>query len=134
MINKLAFRFFGGISESYKDYFQGLDNNLKKGMIKVPLQEYLARMFFFSFLGFFVSLMLGSVFITIMVSVYSSAVIFGYTLSIIVSALVGGVIFFIGYYYPSVRAKNTKTQIDRGLPFAVFYMATTASSGINPIE
>jgi len=134
MINRIAFRLFGGLAESYKDYFQGLDDKLKRGMVRIPIQEYLARVFFFSFLGFTVSLMGGSIFITIMVSVFSGAAIFGYTLSVIISFFVAAVIFFIGYYYPGIKAKNTKTQIDRGLPFAVFYMATTASSGINPIE
>jgi flagellar protein FlaJ len=134
MIDRLAFRLFGGLAGSYKEYFQGLDENLKRGMIRIPLQEYLSRIFFVSFIAFAVSLVLGSVFITIMVAVYSGAAFFGYTLSIIVSALAGGTVFFIGYYYPTIKAKNMKTQIDRGLPFAVFYMATTASSGINPIE
>ncbi len=134
MIDRLAFRLFGGLAGSYKDYFQGLDENLKRGMIRIPLQEYLSRIFFVSFIAFAVSLVLGSVFITIMVAVYSGAAFFGYTLSIIVSALTGGTVFFVGYYYPTIKARNMKTQIDRGLPFAVFYMATTASSGINPIE
>ena len=134
MINRIAFRLFGGLAKSYKDYFQGLDDKLKRGMLRIPLQEYLSRIFFFSFIGFLVSLMAGSFLITLMVSAFTGAMMFGYTLSIIISVLVGALIFFIGYYYPGIRARNARTRIDRGLPFAVFYMATTASSGINPIE
>jgi flagellar protein FlaJ len=64
----------------------------------------------------------------------SGAVVFSYTLAIIVSVVAGGAVFFAGYYYPGMKANSLKTQIDRSLPFSVFFMATTASSGIQPMD
>lgn len=134
MTSRTAFRLFGGVVEPYLDYFQGLDDSLKRAMMRVPLHEYLSSVIFYSFLSFVISLVAGSFFITILVSAFSGAILFGYTLSIIVSIMIGGTVFVSGYYYPTIKARGIKTQIDRGLPFAVFYMATTASSGINPVE
>ena len=135
MLQRMAMRLFGGMVGPYVNYFGGLNSNLKKGMFRSTVQEYLSYLLFFSMLAFLVSVVTGSLLISVSLA-YSGggAAIYSYTLAIISSFIISGAVFAAGYYYPTMKANNLKTQIDRGLPFAVFYMATTASSGIHPLD
>ncbi len=136
MLQRIAMRFFGGIIEPYMVYFKGLSRSLKKGMFKSTTQEYVSVLLFTSMVAFMVSVITGSVFITIALTsiATSDPVIYSYTLAVILSLLISGSVFLAGYYYPNMKADSLKTQIDRTLPFSVLFMATTASSGIHPLE
>jgi flagellar protein FlaJ len=133
MIKEIAFSLFGSMVKPYLDYFDTLNRNLKKAMMDISLHEYLSSLIFISFVALLVSIVLGSVFITFLFPL-EPTIFYTYTLSIIISFILAGAIFFMGYYYPSMKSKSIGSQIDRTLPFAVFYMATSASSGILPIE
>jgi flagellar protein FlaJ len=133
VLQKTALRLFGGIVGPYANYFGGLSTSLKRGMFRATTEEYLSLLFFTSLIAFVASLLAGSLFISISLAAAGSA-LYSYTLAIIASLLVSGAAFAAGYYYPSMKANNLKVQIDRNLPFAVFYMATTASSGIHPLD
>lgn len=135
MLRRISLSIFGSLVEPYSGLFEGLNNNLKRGMFKSTTQEYISMLLLSSLVTFMASLVAGSFFISVaMAPVMTSASIFSYTLAIIVSLLLSGGAFFAGYYYPNMRASNLRIKIDRSLPFEVFYMATTASSGIHPIE
>ncbi|RLJ10363.1 MAG: hypothetical protein DRP15_00155 [Candidatus Aenigmatarchaeota archaeon] len=134
-LQEFATRFFGPIVENYLDYFDTLKINLKRGDIKIPLKEYLSVIFLYSLLAFIFTMIGASVFITLLiVSLSGAGTIYSYTSAIILSFLCAGGVFAAGYYYPTIRAKSLQSKIERSLPFAVFYMATTASSGVNPVE
>lgn len=130
MVKSIARGLFGGIVESYIDYFTSLKTNLKKAGMKTRIVDYVSLIIFAAFLTFIISLVVGAFIITFTVNVAPYA----YTLAIIVSMLLSAFVFFIGYYYPSLQAKELQVKIDRTLPFAIFYMTTSASSGINPVE
>ncbi|MFH1977949.1 MAG: type II secretion system F family protein [Candidatus Aenigmatarchaeota archaeon] len=130
MLNKLAKSIFGGLVRPYLEYFDSLKGTLKKARMTTRLEEYVSAMVFWSFISFVISLVVSSVFITTALS----QVGYAYTLAIIISIVVGGAVFFLGYFYPSIQAKELQSKIDRSLPFAIFYMTTSASSGINPVE
>jgi pilus assembly protein TadC len=129
-LGKFALKMFGGLTAPYMGYFDALKNNLKRARMPIPVDEYLSLMILGSLLTFILAITLGSFFI-------SAATLFAaysFTLSIIISFSLGGFVFFLGYYYPSMKAAGIKKEINRSLPFASFYMATTASSGINPVD
>jgi flagellar protein FlaJ len=130
MIEKFAHQIFGGITRPYLDYFDSLRITLRSADMKIPLNEYISLVTFASFLTFFFAMIFGTIFITF--TFISTA--YSYTLAIILSLLSSGGVFFFGYYYPNLKAKSVKTDIERSLPFAVFYMATSASSGVNPTQ
>ncbi|MBU0530766.1 MAG: type II secretion system F family protein [Candidatus Aenigmatarchaeota archaeon] len=130
MIKNIARSIFGGLTEPYLDYFSSLKSTLKKSGMKTRLHDYVCIIIFISFISFIASIIIGAVIITLTVSGPSYA----YTLAIIVSFLVSGFVFFLGYYYPSLQAKDIQSKIDRSLPFSIFYMTTSASSGVNPLE
>jgi len=134
-----AEKLFGPILNPYLGYFENLKINMRKAGMKHRLQDYLSTIVFYSFLTFLVSLILTSVFVSFYVGLYSRTmsltdVVYSYTLAIILSFIFSGIVFFIGYTYPVLKAKTLKIMIERSLPFAVFYMATSASSGVMPVE
>jgi len=130
MVKTVARTLFGGLVEPYLDYFSSLKTNMKKSGMKTRLHDYVSLIVFAAFISFIVSVITS----VIIVSFIPLVELYVYTLAIIVSMLIAAVVFFIGYYYPSLQAKEIQTKIDRTLPFAIFYMTTSASSGINPIE
>ncbi len=135
MLQSIAMKFFGRLVKPYLSYFDGLGNSLKKGTMKFTAYEYLSILLFLSMVTFMASLLLGSVFITMaLANLTAEPLLFSYTLTIIVSLLLSGVVFLAGYYYPNMKANSIKIAIERNLPFAVFFMATAASSGIHPAE
>jgi flagellar protein FlaJ len=130
MLKKIALRTFGGLVGNYIDYFDTLKTNLKKANIVVSVHEYVSTLIFFTFITFLIVLIIGSILITF-AFLYS---FYSFTLTVLISFMTSGFVFFLGYYYPSLKAKGIKARIDKSMPFAVFYMTTTASSGVNPIE
>ena len=133
MIKGISFKLFGSLTKPYLDYFDTLNRNLKKAMMEDSLHEYISMIVFGSFITLLASIVVGSVFITFLFP-FEPTIFYTYTLSIILSFILAGFVFFLGYYYPSMKSRSVETQINRTLPFAVFYMATSASSGIMPTE
>jgi len=132
MLKSIARSIFGGLVEPYLDYFDSLKTSLKKSGNKTRIHDYVSLIVFASFLSFIIAI-IGSVLI-VTFTLTSIGISYAYTLAIIVSFMIAGIVFFIGYYYPSLQARELQSKIDRTLPFAIFYMTTSASSGINPVE
>jgi archaellum biogenesis protein FlaJ (TadC family) len=130
MFSKIALKFFGGMIEPYIGYFEGLKLQLKRARMTVTVQEYLASVIFAAVLVFMASMIFGSFFI----SFFLPYIGYSYTLSIIVSFTLTALTILAGYIYPNLLAATVKAKIDRSLPFAAFYMTTSASSGMNPVE
>lgn len=136
---KIAFRLFGEMLEPHLPYFDSTKTNLKKAGMRIPVQEYVSVMTLYAMLVFIISLIAGSVLVSYgMVSVSRivspTDVFYSYTLSIIISFIAAGGMFALGMYYPTMKSKTLKSKIERALPFGVFYMATSAASGIKPVE
>ncbi len=130
MLEKTAHKIFGGVAKRYADYFESLETSLKKSGMKTPIEEYFSLMLFCSILSFIIVMLLGSFFLTLILMDIGYA----YTLSIIAGFVALGSVFLFGYYYPSIKTKDLQSKTDKSLPFAVFYMATSASSGVSPVE
>lgn len=129
MLKNISFRVFGKIVEPYLDYFDQLGLQIKAARMKINIHEYVSIMFFISTLAFMVAMILTAFFVTLIFP--DPAYI--YTLSIIISFAATAGTFGMTYYYPSMKAQGIKGRIERALPFAVANMATTASSGVNPV-
>ena len=134
MLKKLAVKMFGNLTEQYLDYFESLKLNLKKGIMTYTLHEYLSLILLVSLITFIASAILGAALITFIIPPAPTSIFYSYTTAFILSIILTAGMFLLGYYYPSIKARSIKSKIDRGLPFAVFYMATAASSGINPSD
>ncbi len=130
MYVRIATKLFGGMVAPYLGYFEGLKVQLRKARLTVTVQEYLSSLIFTALLVFMVSMMVGSFFISVVLPYIG----YSYTLSIILSVALTAAVVLAGYVYPALLAAGVRAAIDRSLPFATFYMATSASSGMNPVE
>lgn len=135
MIEKLALRLFGEISRPFLDYFDSLRTTLKTADMKYSFHEYVSLLFLATALTWILFMIIGSVFITFtLIRISLESLAYSISLVVMLSFPITGGVFFLGYYYPNLKAKSVKTEIERSLPFAVFYMATSASSGVNPTQ
>jgi len=130
MLEKTALKLFGDIVTPYLGYFDPLKTSLRKANMDCTLQEYLSLMLLYSLMVFAATAIVSSALITMLLM----QTIYSYTLGIILSMIAAGVTFFSGHYYPSMKTKGLESKINRSLPFAVSYMATSASSGMRPID
>ncbi|MBL7206347.1 MAG: type II secretion system F family protein [Candidatus Aenigmarchaeota archaeon] len=131
MFEELSIKMFGSLFLPRLDYFDGLKNNLKKSRIRMPLYNYICTITFYSFpLVFAISMIAFSM----LISIATGAVLYAVTLSVIISLAASLVTFLVGYYYPTVQISAVKKNVEKSLPFATMYMATSAHSGMNPVE
>jgi len=130
MFDKIALKLFGKLVSPYTEYFEGLKYSMRKARISISVQQYLSNIVFYSFVTFMVAAIVGTAFFSFVVPQLA----YSYTLGIIISFLAAGIMFFVGFYYPAMLAKTLSSRIERSMPFATSYMATTASSGTNPIN
>ncbi len=130
MFDRIALKLFGKLAGPYTEYFEGLKYSMRKARMNMTVQQYLSNIVFYSFVTFMAAMILGSAFISFVIPQLT----YSYTLAVIMSFLAAGFMFFVCFYFPSMKSKALSTQIERSLPFAVSYMATTASSGTNPIN
>jgi flagellar protein FlaJ len=130
MLRKIAFKLFGKPLSRYLGYFDFLEIQLRSTRMKISVHEYMSLVFFASMIAFLVSIIAGSILIPFL----TLNAPYSYTLAIIVSFGVTAAIFFLTFYYPSMKANSIKSRIDRALPFSATHMTAIASSGINPAE
>jgi len=138
MLEKTALKLFGDITSPYLGYFESLNHNIKKAGIKQTLHEYLSSIVLYALLTFIITVIVSTVFITLVITQAATGTqmpaIYAYTLGVIVSIVSSGAAFFLGYYYPGIKGKGLEARINRSLPFAVSHMATSAASGMNPVD
>ncbi len=130
MIEKISYKLFGKLVDPYTDYFDALRLQLKHARMKYSVEEYVSMILFSSLLAFIVVILAGSFYITIT----TSYAFYSYTLSIVLSIVAAGGTFAVGYLYPNMKAKGIQNKINKTLPFSVIYMATAASSDVNPAD
>jgi len=130
MMGKISYRLFGRIADSYSDYFDALGSQLKQAQMKYSVAEYVSTLMLASLITFAVVIMTGSFYITLT----TTYAFYSYTLSIILSFVSAAGIFAAGYYYPNMKAKGIQKRINKNLPFTTIYMATVASSEMNPAD
>jgi len=130
MMEKIAYKIFGRIITPHIDYFDTLKSNLRKSGMSLAVEQYFPLILFYSLLALILMIIGGSIFITTL----TADVTYSYTLAIISGLVTSLFVFILGYFYPSIRASGIKNKIDKTLPFAIFHMATSASSGVGATE
>ncbi|MCX6818018.1 MAG: type II secretion system F family protein [Candidatus Aenigmarchaeota archaeon] len=130
MLGKIAYKLFGRVVESYAEYFDSLSLQLKQAKMKYPVEEYVSLLMLISLITFAAVLMAGSFYITIT----TARAFYSYTFSIIISCVAAVGVFFLGMYYPTMKAKGIQSEINKSIPFATIYMATVASSDTNAAQ
>lgn len=134
MLTSISTKLFRGIVESHEAYFDPLSDSLKKGKIPMPAIDYVCVILFLSLISFSMSFIAWNILGLLLIRELVFNLAYAFTAGLIISSAVAAAIGLGGYYYPSMKASTIKKEINRSLPFSAFYMATAASSGINPVE
>lgn len=129
MLEVVSLRLFGRVLAPYVDSFVSLKESLRRARMQYSVHEYLSMMVFSTVVTYLVFLVSSLLFVSLL-----PVPPIAYLFVIFISFIVGIVTFLLGYSYPSLQTKNLRNRIDRALPFAIFYMATTASSGAHPLN
>lgn len=129
-MEKISYRLFGRLVDPYSDYLDSLGSQLKHAKMKCLPEEYVSMLILSSLITFIVVIMAGSFYITLT----TTYAFYSFTLSIVISFVAAAGVFFLGYYYPNMKAKVIQNRIDKTLPFSTIYMATAASSDVHPAE
>ena len=127
MLEDICTSIFGRAVKPYLEYFEELKYKIKQAGMKYSVEGYISILLFASLITFTFAAMI-SFFLMTYVGGMDTYVI---TTSIIVGTWSSGAVFFLGYYYPTMKSSNIKNRIEKELPFSVIYMATAASSEIN---
>lgn len=137
-INKIAFGLFGSYFKSRRAKFTSLSENLLKARIYAPVEKWLSKAVFYSFVGMILTLV-----IYLLLKVMLSLLLTGFSLSF---GLIDFILIPLGisfsfisvfsgfYFFPQIRAWERKGRIDRLLPYAIGYISSMASIGVIPYE
>jgi archaeal flagellar protein FlaJ len=128
-LRDLSFKFFKNSLDSLVDPFEGMRGDLQKANIGLTLLEYVYVMFFSVFVFFIVEFPIVTVITSLLLPNLAIAILFSFVLNIVI----GLIVFFAFYTYPSILAGKRRKDIEAALPFSTTYMATIAKSGAAPI-
>ncbi|MFQ6020770.1 MAG: type II secretion system F family protein [Candidatus Aenigmatarchaeota archaeon] len=128
IIKRIALMIFGKLVDKYFDYFKSLKKSVLEANFKILFRTYLALAFFTTTCFYILTIL-----ITLVFSIYFKLSIISIILSIIFIPIIVGVLTFLSFYfYPSIRARKRKNEIEANLPFTINNMAAIASSGVPP--
>ncbi|MFP4117001.1 MAG: type II secretion system F family protein [Candidatus Aenigmatarchaeota archaeon] len=122
---------FSGYIEPYIHYFEDLKPDLTKADINVSLREYLSMAIMTIVIVFSIEMPLIAFIVGLMPEFTIPMAVF---FSLTVSLGVAGMIAFMFYIHPSLRASSRGENIEHGVPFAATYLATISGSGIHPAD
>jgi len=139
---KLSNHFFKNLANHFvaKGYFKQLNKALRKMNSPFVLGTYVSMIIF----TVFISLIL-SIFLYLLLLFFNLSLVFPFiipteesislrafkSLWVFLIPIVAGVLM---YFYPSSEAKNLGSKIDQELPFVSIHMSAIATSGVEPIS
>lgn len=122
---------FSGFIEPYLHYFEDLKPDLTKANINLSLTEYLSMALMTIVIVFLIEMPIIAFIVGLMPEFTIPMAVF---FSLTVSLGVSGLIAFLFYIHPSLKASSRAEKIDHGVPFAATYLATISGSGLHPVE
>lgn len=154
-LDRLAYRLFGGYFKKREDRYAGLRKKINQARMEVGYDMYLARITFYSLVTGIVGALLGLLITWVLVSLgvldtislsislpgglanvinEYKLIISGFFITVIFTAILGGITGGILYYIPSFYAGERRRKIDSTLPHAVTFMYALSRGGMNIIE
>jgi pilus assembly protein TadC len=114
--------------EKYPEFFKKLYKEIRYSNIKVLASTYINIIFFLALISILISFPLFTVFFTIQ----GDHIGFVFLKTLLSTAVVSQITFWMGVYYPFMKAKSRKRSINTNLPFAIDHMASVIASGVSP--
>jgi len=126
----LSSKIFSSLSLRISKYhFGGLQKSLRKANMPFLLGSYISIMLFSVLIALVVGI-LGSIIITFLLSPQNLPMALVRNVSL--SLLLPLIVFLIFLVYPSSEAASTKNKIENELPFVVMHMAAISGAGVEP--
>lgn len=122
---------FSGLIEPYMLHFEGLKPDLLRAGINLSLKEYLCMATMTIVIVFAVEMPLLAFILAFLPEVTIPMAIL---LSLTFSLGISGLIAFLFYIHPSLKARSRAEKIDETVPFAATYLAAISGSGISPSD
>ena len=114
--------------EKYPDFFKSVYKSVRHANIRVLANTYINIIFF-------ITLLAGIASFPVLITFFAfqgSNFFFALLNALFFSGLVAATVFWLGSYYPNVKAKARRRSINTNLPFAIDHMASVISSGVSP--
>jgi len=130
MIQRLAYRLFGNLSEKIK--YSRLEQKLKQSRLFIPFSMYLSLFFFFIFLiaviGLFLEILSFALYFQTLIEEQLLLVLTQFISVSVFGSMI--LLFLLFLMLPELRAYDLKIKIEKQLPFAVNYMSAMAAAGV----
>ncbi len=113
---------------SSKNFFKKYGEDLRKANISLLLPSYISLVLFLTILAFVFSL-----FFSILFWLFNPT-LFSFLRNFLFCLIFTSLVFLFFFLYPKIEIKSIERKIDAELPFAALYMASIASSGVQPVK
>ncbi len=123
-VRKLSIYFI----EKYPEYFKNVYKSVRFGNIKVLANTYINIVFFLTVVAGLISFPLLILFFSFQKTGFALVLLKTIFFTIIAS----GFTFWMGFYYPKMKASTRKRSINTNLPFAIDHMSSVIASGVSP--
>ncbi|MCS4541805.1 MAG: type II secretion system F family protein [Euryarchaeota archaeon] len=120
-LSGVFYRPFRSSAERFSRFFTGLDEDLYKANMRIPMIQYIA---FIMGVGILAGIGVG-----IAVAIFMTPIF-----ALPVGAMAGVIALFFGRSYPKQVAKARSAEINKQIPYALRHMATQLSAGIGLFE
>ena len=114
--------------EKYPEFFKKVYKSVRFANLKILANTYFNIIFFLGIIITLISFPIFTMFFAFQGGSFISIIgkIIGTTLGICVFT------FWVGFYYPNMKADTRKRSINSNLPFAIDHMSSVISSGVSP--
>src|SRR3989338_1383000 len=123
VFGKFGLAYFGGTLRS------SLKDSLGKTGTNILFEIYIGRMFFFSFLAFFVPVIIIP---PVLHFVFNYELFFSFVTGLLVGCMAFSLTLAAHYLYPIHKVSSRKSSLEANITFALNHMSAIASSGVPP--
>lgn len=118
----IANRYFSNYSEKLakSSSFSGIERDLLRGRVPLVLKSYISLILFTTFLSVIISVLFGFVLFLI------------YGVGALLVVLIPLITFISLYIYPSLESRSNENSVNQELPFATIHMSAIAGAMIEP--
>jgi len=114
--------------ERYPEFFKKVYKSIRYAGLKILANTYINVVFFLTLFFGFVSFPVLMTFF----SLKGDMIAIAFLKTILGFFIVSGFTFWLGFYYPRMKAKTRKRSINTNLPFAIDHMSSVIASGVSP--
>jgi len=114
--------------EKYPEFFKKVYKSIRYAGLKILANTYINIIFFLTLFFGFISFPVLMTFF----SLKGDLIAIAFLKTILGFFIISGFTFWLGFYYPNMKAKTRRRSINTNLPFAIDHMSSVIASGVSP--